>query len=46
MLNKEFGDFFDDPDRERLVGWQLGYFAAHALIGYVLASFVVLDCPG
>jgi hypothetical protein len=45
-LNKEFSDFFDDPDRERLKGWQLTYFAAQAIVGYVLASFVVAGLAG
>ena len=45
-LNKEFTDFFDDPKRERLAGWQIAYFAVQALIGYVLASFVVAGFAG
>jgi hypothetical protein len=45
-LNKEFSDFFDDPERERLSGLQLSYFAVQALIGYVLASFVVAGLAG
>jgi hypothetical protein len=45
-LNKEFTDFFDDPKHERLAGWQLAYFAVQALIGYVLASFVVAGLAG
>ena len=45
-LNKEFGTFFDDPKRERLSGRQLAYFAFHALVGYVLAFFVVAGLTG
>jgi hypothetical protein len=45
-LNKEFSDFFDDPDRDRLKGWQLTYFAVQAIVGYVLASFVVAGLAG
>jgi hypothetical protein len=45
-LNKEFTDFFDDPKRERLSSRQLAYFAVQALIGYVLASFVVAGLAG
>jgi hypothetical protein len=45
-LNKEFADFFDGSKHERLSGWQLAYFAVHALIGYVLASFVVAGLAG
>jgi hypothetical protein len=45
-LNKEFDDFFDDPQRQRLKGWQLGYFAFHALFGFLLGSFVVAALAG
>jgi len=45
-LNKEFGSFFDDPERQRLRGWQLAYFALHSLAGYVLGSFVVAGLAG
>ena len=45
-LNKEFDDYFDDPKRERLYGWQLAYFAGHALVGYLLASFLVAGLAG
>jgi hypothetical protein len=46
QLNKEFGDFFDDPKRERLKTWQIAYFAAHAVVGYLLGSFVVAALAG
>ncbi len=45
-LNKEFSDFFDDPKRERMSDRQLAYFAFHALVGFVLASFVVAGLSG
>jgi hypothetical protein len=45
-LNKEFADFFNDPKRERLYGGQIIYFAVHAIIGYVLAFFVVAGLAG
>ena len=45
-LNKEFKDFFDDPERRRLAPWQLIYFAIHAIMGYVLGSFVVAAITG
>ncbi len=45
-LNKEFADFFDDPKRERLNGLQLSYFAFHALVGFLLGSFVVAALAG
>jgi hypothetical protein len=46
QLNKEFDDFFNDPDRKRLKGWQMAYFAVQALTGYVLASFLVAAMAG
>ena len=45
-LNKEFTDFFNDPGRQRLSGRQLAYFGVHAIIGYVLAFFVVAGLAG
>jgi hypothetical protein len=45
-LNKEFDDFFNDPKRRRLKGWQLGYFSFHALFGFLLGSFVVAALAG
>lgn len=45
-LNKEFDEYFHDPKRERLHGWQLGYFAAQALVGFLLASFLVAGLSG
>jgi hypothetical protein len=39
-------DFFDDPQRQRLKGWQLSYFAFHALFGFLLGSFVVAALAG
>jgi hypothetical protein len=44
-LNKDFADFFDGTPG-RLKAWQLHYFAFHALVGYVLASFVVAGLAG
>ncbi len=45
-LNKEFDEYFHDPARERLHGWQLAYFAGQALVGYLLASFLVAGLSG
>ncbi|MCU0886505.1 MAG: hypothetical protein MUC64_00570 [Rubritepida sp.] len=45
-LNPEFEAFFDDPARERLRGWQLAYFSAHAVAGYALAAFVAAAMAG
>lgn len=45
-LNKEFADFFNDPDRQRLRGWQIAFFAVIATIGWVLGLFVVAGMTG
>lgn len=45
-LNKEFGDFFNDPTRKDLKSWQIAYFSIHTLIGYLLASFLVVGLSG
>jgi hypothetical protein len=45
-LNREFDDFFDDPRRERLTGWQLAFFAGLGLIGWALGLFLVAAMTG
>lgn len=45
-LNKEFSDYFHDPERTRLRGWQLSYFALHALVGYALGFFLLAGLTG
>ena len=40
-ISKEFGDFFDDPKRERLRSWQHVAFGILALCGWALGLFVV-----
>jgi hypothetical protein len=45
-LNDEFADFFNDPDRKRLEGWQIVYFSFHTLFGLLLGSFVVAALAG
>jgi hypothetical protein len=45
-LSREFDDYFNDPRRERLRDWQVAYFAGHALVGYLLASFLVAALAG
>ena len=39
-LSPEFAPFFDDPQRERLAGWQVAFFALQSLVGFVLGGFV------
>lgn len=45
-LNKEFGEFFYDPHRERLRGWQLAFFAGYALWGWVLGLLLIAAMSG
>jgi hypothetical protein len=45
-LNEEFKKFFDDPERARIKAGTAVYFAVHAMVGYVLASFVVAALAG
>ena len=40
-LNPEFKDFFNDPDRKRLRGWQLIVFAVIGALGWLLSLFLV-----
>ena len=46
QLNKEFEDFFHDPQRERMTGWQLAYFAVHGLVGWAFGLFLVAALTG
>jgi cytoskeletal protein CcmA (bactofilin family) len=46
QLNKEFADFFDDPDRIRLSGWLSAFFDGLGLLGWVLGSFLVAALSG
>src|SRR6202023_97779 len=39
-VNKEFADFFNDPKRERLTGWQSFIFAVISIVGFVLAAIL------
>ena len=45
-ISKEFGDFFDDPKRERLTPRQHVAFGVLALCGWVLAGFVAAAFSG
>lgn len=45
-LNKEFSEFFYDPQRERLRGWQLAFFAFYSLWGWVLGLLLVAAMSG
>jgi hypothetical protein len=45
-INKEFTDFFDDPERQRLHDWQVAVFSAFVVIGWVLGLFLVAAMTG
>jgi hypothetical protein len=45
-LNKEFTDFFNDPDRDRFGKGLLLFFSGYAIIGAVLAGLVVAALSG
>jgi len=39
-INKEFTEFFNDPERKRLTGWQSFVFSMVGIIGFVLAAIL------
>jgi hypothetical protein len=45
-LNKEFSEYFHDPNRVRLTDWQCRYFAFHIIIGYAFTSFILVALAG
>jgi uncharacterized protein YjbI with pentapeptide repeats len=45
-INKEFSDFFNDPERERLTGWQSAIFSVIGIIGFVLGAVLVAAVSG
>jgi hypothetical protein len=45
-ISREFSDFFDDPERERLYSWQHFAFGLLALGGWALGLFVVAAFSG
>ena len=45
-LNKEFGDYFNDPHRTRLAAWQIGFFSMYALWGWVLGLLLIAAMSG
>jgi hypothetical protein len=45
-LNPEFKDFFNDPERQRLRGWQLAAFAVIGILGWVLSLYLVAALTG
>jgi hypothetical protein len=45
-VNKEFTDFFNDPKRRRLKGWQATLFSALGVVGWVLGAVLVVAVSG
>ncbi|HEY8874886.1 MAG TPA: hypothetical protein VIM52_17790 [Stellaceae bacterium] len=45
-LSREFGDFLNDPKRERLRSWQIAFFSGFALWGWVLGLLLVAAMSG
>ncbi len=45
-INKEFAEFFNDPKRERLTGWQSFIFSVIGMAGYVLGAILIAAVSG
>jgi hypothetical protein len=45
-INKEFTEFFNDPERKRLDWWQSILFSALAIVGWVLGGVLALAVSG
>jgi hypothetical protein len=45
-INKEFSDFFNDPERKRLTGFQSAVFSIIGIIGFVLGAVLVAAVSG
>jgi hypothetical protein len=45
-INKEFSDFFDDPGRARLSGWQSFVFSVIGMAGWVLGAILIAAVSG
>jgi hypothetical protein len=45
-INKEFSDFFDDPERKRLTGRQSFVFAVVGMVGWVLGAILIAAVSG
>ena len=46
QLNKEFTEFFYDPERTRLKGWQVFMFSSLGVIGLALAGTLIIAVSG
>jgi uncharacterized protein YjbI with pentapeptide repeats len=45
-INKEFTDFFDDPERKRLTGFQTSVFSIIAMVGWLLGAILIAAVSG
>ncbi len=45
-INKEFTEFFNDPERKRLTGWQSFFFSAIGIIGWLLGAILIAAVSG
>jgi hypothetical protein len=45
-INKELTEFFDDPERTRLKGWQVFVFSALGVIGVALGAILLIAVSG
>jgi hypothetical protein len=45
-INKELTEFFDDPERARLKGWQVFLFSALGIIGLALGTILLAAVSG
>ncbi|MGC2221950.1 MAG: hypothetical protein WA624_06065 [Methylocella sp.] len=45
-INKEFTDFFDDPQRNYFTGWQSFIFSAMGIVGWVLGLILLAAVTG
>jgi hypothetical protein len=46
QINKELTDFFNDPERVRLKGWQVFFFSTLGIIGFALGTILVVAVSG
>jgi hypothetical protein len=45
-IKKEFTEFFNDPERNRLTGWQSFFFSTLGIIGWVLGLILIAAVSG
>ena len=45
-INKELTDFFNDPERKNLKGWQVFVFSALGVVGLALGAILLIAVSG